>query len=176
MPLTNQDSLWDAEDNTSGLLNRGGIADLPLFRTLLAIHKKSREPSFWEVIDSFVLVAYASLAASRTLLPQLLACLNFKFRRFILLVQPKKVISMKYDSSTSKTMEISEVWLDTYDEGYIHQFQPEPTQKIHYSSRSIEFKDILPWNIPQMITETIPISMRIGMWWNGASCFKFIGK
>ena len=70
----NNFALSDAEDNTSRLLNRGGIADLPLFRTLLAIHKKSREPSFWEVIDSFVLVAYASLAASRTLL---LACLNF---------------------------------------------------------------------------------------------------
>ena len=55
-------------DNTSGLFNRGGIADLPLLRTLLAICQKSREPSFWEVMDSFVLGAYASLAASRTLL------------------------------------------------------------------------------------------------------------
>ena len=35
------------------LLNRGGIADLPLLRTLLAIRQKSQEPSFWEV-DSFV--------------------------------------------------------------------------------------------------------------------------
>ena len=39
--------------------------------------QKSREPSFWEVMDYFVLLAYASLAASRTLLQQLLACLNF---------------------------------------------------------------------------------------------------
>ena len=61
-------ALSDAEDNTSDLLNRGGIADLPLLRTLLAIRQKSREPSFWEVMDSFVLLAYASLAASRTLL------------------------------------------------------------------------------------------------------------
>ena len=59
------------------MLNREGIADLPLLRTLLAIHQKSQEPSFWEVMDSFVLLAYASLAASRTLLQQLLACLNF---------------------------------------------------------------------------------------------------
>ena len=58
----------DAEDNTSGPLNRGGIADLPLLRTLLAIPQKSREPNFWEVMDSNVLLAYASLAASRTLL------------------------------------------------------------------------------------------------------------
>ena len=39
----------DAEDNTSGPLNRGGIADLP--------RQKSREPSFQEVMDSFVLLA-----------------------------------------------------------------------------------------------------------------------
>ena len=73
----NNFALSDAEDNTSGPLNRGGIADLPLLRTLLAIRQKSREPSFWEVMDSFVLLVYASLAASRTLLQQLLACLNF---------------------------------------------------------------------------------------------------
>ena len=35
----NYSNLSDAEDNTSGLLNRGVIADLPLFRTLLAIHQ-----------------------------------------------------------------------------------------------------------------------------------------
>ena len=75
--LANNFTLPDAEDNTSSPLNRGGIADLPLLRTLLAIHQKPREQRFWEVMDSFVLVAYASLAASRTLLQRLLACLNF---------------------------------------------------------------------------------------------------
>ena len=64
----NNFTLSDAEDNTSGPLNRGGIADLPLLRTLLAICQKSREPSLWEVMDSFVLLAYASLPASGTLL------------------------------------------------------------------------------------------------------------
>ena len=49
--------LPDAENNTSGPLNRGGIADLPLLRTLLAIRQKSREPVFWELMDSFVLLA-----------------------------------------------------------------------------------------------------------------------
>ena len=43
----------DVKDNTSGWVNRGGIADSPLLRTLLAICQKSREPGFWEVIDSF---------------------------------------------------------------------------------------------------------------------------
>ena len=69
--------LSDAEENTLGLLNRGGITDLPLLRTLLGICQKLREPSFWEVMDCFVLLGYESLAASRTLLSQLLACLNF---------------------------------------------------------------------------------------------------
>ena len=73
----NNFTLSDAEDNTSRPLNRGGIADLPLLRTLLAIRQKSREPSFWEVMDSFVLLAYVNLAASRTLLQRLLTCLNF---------------------------------------------------------------------------------------------------
>ena len=86
--LGNNFALSDAEDNTSGPLNRGGITDLPLLRTLLAIRQKSREPSFWKVMDYFVLVAYASLAASRTLFATItsLSELYFRFRRFILLV------------------------------------------------------------------------------------------
>ena len=101
--LANNFTLSDAKDNISSPLNRGGIAGLPLLRTLLVIHQKSQEPGFWEVMESFVLVAYARLAASRTLLQQLLACqnFNFRFRRFILLVETKKIISMNYGSSTS---------------------------------------------------------------------------
>ena len=34
-------ALSDAEENTSRPLNRGGIADLPFLRTLLAIRQKS---------------------------------------------------------------------------------------------------------------------------------------
>ena len=71
----NHYALSDAEDNTSGSLNREGIADLPLLRTLLAIRQKSRQSSFREVMDS--LLAYASLAASRSLLQRLRACLSF---------------------------------------------------------------------------------------------------
>ena len=73
--LANNFALSDAVDNTAGLLKRGDITDLPVVRTLLAIRQKSQEPSFWEVMVSFVLVAYASLAASRTLLQRLLALL-----------------------------------------------------------------------------------------------------
>ena len=42
----NNFGLLNAEANTSGSLNRGGIADLPLLRTLLPIRQKSRELSF----------------------------------------------------------------------------------------------------------------------------------
>ena len=41
--IANNFALLDAKDNTSGLLNRGGVADLPLLRTLLA---KSPESQF----------------------------------------------------------------------------------------------------------------------------------
>ena len=47
----NNFALSDAEDNTTAMLNRGGSADLPSFRTLLAIHQKFQEPSFWDVMD-----------------------------------------------------------------------------------------------------------------------------
>ena len=40
MFLANNFALSDAEDNTSGPLNRGGIADLPLLRRLLVIRQK----------------------------------------------------------------------------------------------------------------------------------------
>ena len=44
--LANNFALSDAVDNSSGPLNRRGITNLPLLRTLLAIHQKSQEPSF----------------------------------------------------------------------------------------------------------------------------------
>ena len=93
-------ALSDEEDNTSGPLNRRGIADLLLLRTLLAICQNSRNQNFWEVMDSFVLLAYASFTAWRTLKQWLIACLNFRIRRFILLVQAEKMISLNYGSST----------------------------------------------------------------------------
>ena len=36
-----------------------------------------------------------------------------------------------------------------------------PLPKFTSSSRSTEFKDILPWNISQMITMTVPISTKL---------------
>ena len=64
-------------------------------------------------------------------------------------------------AQAAKTMGMSEVWTDTYDEEYIHQFLPNPLTKFTSSSRSTEFKDIVTWNISQMITKNIFISTRI---------------
>ena len=75
--LVNSSALSDVKDNNSRRLNRGGITDFPLLRTALAIHQKSLEQGYWEVMYSFLLLAYVSLAASRTLLQQLLPCSNF---------------------------------------------------------------------------------------------------
>ena len=101
--LGNNFALSDGEDNTSWTLNRGGIADLPLLRTPLAIHQKSQEARFCKVMYSFVLLAYVSLAASRTLFHQLLPCLNFTLDSEDLFCwcRQKKVISINYGSSTS---------------------------------------------------------------------------
>ena len=55
--FTNKFAFSVAEDNTCGPLNRGGIVDLPLLTGLVSICQKSWEPSFWDVIVSFVLVA-----------------------------------------------------------------------------------------------------------------------
>ena len=116
-------------------------------------------------MDSFVLWAYASLAASKTLLQRLLAWLNlyFRIRRFILLVQTNKLISMNYGSSTSSWKPGRWVRLDlifSMGDIYINS-NLSPHKKFISSSRSTEFNNILPWNIPQMITETIPISTTI---------------
>ena len=40
----NNFALSDAEENTSSQSKKGGKADLPLLKTLLAIRQKSREP------------------------------------------------------------------------------------------------------------------------------------
>ena len=45
---------------------------------------------------------------------------------------------------------------------YIHiNSKLNPLTKFTSSSRSTEFKDMLPWNISERITMTVPISTRI---------------
>ena len=69
---------------TSSPMNRGGIAGLTFLRTLLAIHQMSWESSFWEVMVSFVLVAYESGSFNNPFVTIIdLSKLYIIFRRFI---------------------------------------------------------------------------------------------
>ena len=86
------------------------MADLPLLRTILAIRQKSWEPSFWEVMDSLVLVAHASLSASRTLLQQLLGCLNFTLDSKDCTNKKSDFYELWQHHKLLKTMEMSQVW------------------------------------------------------------------
>ena len=98
----NNFALLDAEDNTSGPLNRGGIADLPLLRTVLAICLKSQKPSFWEVMDTcFITICKFGSFKNPFATISSLSELYSRFRRFIPVVQTEKVISMDYNSCTS---------------------------------------------------------------------------
>ena len=137
-------------------MNRGGIADLLLLRTPLAIHQNSWELSFWEVME---------FSVSKNPLPTItsLSELSFIHRIFILLVQMKKVIPMNYGSSTNSWKLRRWVRLDqtlTMRDLYINSNMNLLT-KFTSSSKSTEFKDILPWNIFQTITKTVPTSTRI---------------
>ena len=89
----------------------------------------------------------------------------FRSRRFILLVQTKKVISMNYGSSTRSwkpwrwvRLNLILLMRDIYINSNLN-----PLTKFTISRRSTELKDILPWNISQMITKTMQISTRIAI-------------
>ena len=89
------------------------------------------------MMNSFLLLAYASLAASRTLLQWLLAYQNFTLdsEDVFYWYKRKKVISMNWflwqQHKQLKIIEMSEAQPDTYDEEYMHQFQHELTHKIY---------------------------------------------
>ena len=175
---TNNFALSNAKDNTLGLLNRGGIVDLPLLRTLLAICQKFWKLSFWEVMDSSILLAY-----QRTLLQRWIACQNIALNSEDLsfFVRTKKVISMNYGSSTSSWKPWRCVRLDlilTMRDIYIN-CKLNPLTKITSSSKRTQFKDILHVTSLKW-SKTIPISTRIvisnavkqgiqlgSVWWKG---------
>ena len=119
--LANNFALSDAEDNNSSLLNRGGIYSRFTFvENTISNSPKVLRAKFLGVMDSFVLITSLSE-------------LHFRFR-FILLVQMKKkkdFYDLWQQHKLLKTMEMSVVRPVTYDEWYIHQFQREPTHKIH---------------------------------------------
>ena len=111
-------------------------------------------------MDSFVLLTYASLAASRTLWQRLLGCLNFTLDSedlFCWYKQKSDFYELWQQHKQLKTIKISEAWPDICNEGYRYL---KPLIKLTKSRRSTEFKNIV-WSISQMLTKTIPINMRI---------------
>ena len=84
---------------------------------------------------------------------------------------------MNYGSSTSGSKRWIWVSLDlifTMRDIYINS-NLNPITKFTSSSRSIEFKDIFPWNISLMTTKTIPISTRILINYAMKRCIPFWG-
>ena len=90
--LANNFALADADNNNYKPLNRGGIVDLPLLRTLLAIPKSPKRAT---ILKSDRIFCFCSIykfgsfknpSVMTTSLPEL----YFRSRRFILLVQKKK--------------------------------------------------------------------------------------
>ena len=157
----------DAEGNASTLLNRAGIVELPLLSTLLAIYQKSREPSLWEVMNSF-LISIGKFGSFKNPFAVItsLSELYFRFRRFILLVQMKKLISINYGSSTSCWKPWRWVRLDLIlSMRDINSKLNSPT-KFTSSSRSTEFKDILPCIISQIIKNTLWIWWKVNKNWD----------
>ena len=146
-------ALSDAKNNASRLLDREGIADLALLRIISAIWEKKQPEN--QVSGMWWNLLITSLSE-----------LYFRFKRFILLVQTKKEISMNNGSITSSwkswwwvRFDLILTMRDIYI--YIYQFHLNSLTKITSSIRSTEFKDILPWNVSQMITKTIWINLTI---------------
>ena len=111
---------------------RGGIADLPLSRTLLAIHQKSREPSFWEVMDScFSNICKIGSFKNPFITITSLSELYFQYIYSAGTNEKSNFHEVWQQRKLLKTIEMSEVLPDTYDEEYIRQFQPELTHKFH---------------------------------------------
>ena len=85
--LVNNFALSDPEENTSEPFNRGGIADLPLLRTLLVLRAK-----FLESDELFCFISICKFGSFKNPFAMImtLSDLYFGIRRFILLVQTKK--------------------------------------------------------------------------------------
>ena len=120
-------------------------------------------------MGSFVSLAYESLGASRTLLKQLLSFLRLTLDSEDLFCwYNQRMISMHYGSNRRSWKPWRWVRLNpllTMRDIYINSHQKPLTNLIASSSRSTEFKDILPWNISQMITKTVLIQHK-----NSISC------
>ena len=117
------------------------LSDLPLLRTLLAICQKSHELSFWEVMDSFCFISICRFG-------------SFK-NPFVMITSPKNLLYWHKQKKGFYELWQASSWkpwrwvrlhlrLDLIRWGIYTSFQPDPLTKFTRSSRSTEFKDILP--------------------------------
>ena len=166
--LSIQFCLIRSEDNLSRSLNRGGKADLLLLRTLLAICQKYQKPKVSKAKslgndELFCFISIYKFGSFKNPFAMItsLTELYFRFRRFILLVQMKKMTSINCSSSTSSLKPWRWVKLDLILMMRIYiKSNLNPFTKFTSRSSSTEFKDIPTWNISQMITKTVPINTR----------------
>ena len=151
MFATNNFAWSDAEDNTFKPMNRGGIADLPFLENTIGNSPKVLRAKFLERDGLFCFISICKFGSFRNPFATITGLyeISFRFRRFILLVQTKKVISINYGSSTSTWKPWRRVKLDlilSMRDRYINS-NLSPLTKFTSNSRSTEFKDILPQNI-----------------------------
>ena len=110
-------------------------------------------------------MVYASLAASRTLLQRLLACLNFTLEAEDLSFWYKRKKWFLWTMAAAQAAENhGDEWgLTWYLQWGIYTSIPTWThsQSSLAAVQALSFKNILPRNISQMIMMTIPISTRI---------------
>ena len=104
-----------------------------------------------------ILLAYTSFAASRTLLHQLLTCLNFHLDLndsfwFLWTMAAVQVAENHEWVRLDLRLTTRDIYIDS---------NLNPLTKFTSSSRSTVFKDILPWNIFQMIAQMVQISRKI---------------
>ena len=117
--LANNFALSEAEDNTTRSLNRVSIADLALLGTLLAMCQKSSEPSFW--ITSLFELYFKTLIY------------------FVGKNKKKRFLWVMAAAQALKTIEMSEVWPDTYINSNLNTLIV-----------SLAAPEALSWKIPPM--------------------------
>ena len=117
----------------------------------------------------FCFISTCKFGSFKNLFPTItsLSEIYFRFRRFILLVQTKKVISINYGNCTSNwkpwrwvSLGLILTMRNIYINSKLNSFS-----KFNSKSRSTEFKEIFPWSVSQKIIKTVPISTRIVNEW-----------
>ena len=151
------------QKTTSGLLNRG-VSRFTFVENTISNSRKVQRGKFLGSNGLFSFISICKFGRFKNPFATIISLpeLYFRFRRFIFLVPSKKVISVNYGSSTSswKPWRLVRLKLIIYTRDIYINSNLNPLTKFTSSSGSTKLKDILPWNISQMIMKTIPISKR----------------